>query len=218
MKQAFKCFAAAIIGIFVSVAMYAQVTTASFSGRIADEKGPLPGAAVTAVHTPSGTQYTTMSDKNGNFRINGVTPGGPYTITVEMLGFRAMETVGLYAPVGENVIANFDMEIEVLGLEAAVTYADAVNSNMNSDRAGAGTAVSERTMEALPTVSRSMNDVMRLTPQASVTSNGLAIGGGGGQTHHAHDREALEHDDAGIRDSLVAVALKARVKVDEILN
>ena len=204
MKQAFKCFAAAIIGIFVSVAMYAQVTTASFSGRIADEKGPLPGAAVTAVHTPSGTQYTTMSDKNGNFRINGVTPGGPYTITVEMLGFRAMETVGLYAPVGENVIANFDMEIEVLGLEAAVTYADAVNSNMNSDRAGAGTAVSERTMEALPTVSRSMNDVMRLTPQASVTSNGLAIGGGNYRSSYVTVDGAAFNNAFGIGSNLPA--------------
>ena len=111
MKQAFKCFAAAMIGIFASVAMHAQVTTASFSGRVADESGPLPGVAVIAVHTPSGTQYNAISDKNGNFRLNGVTPGGPYTITAEILGYRTAETVGLYAPVGENVLVNFDRRI-----------------------------------------------------------------------------------------------------------
>ena len=30
----------------------------------------------------------------------------------------------------------------------------------------------------MPTVNRSMNDIMRLTPQASSTTSGLAIGGG----------------------------------------
>ena len=204
MKQAFKCFAAAFIGIFVSVAMYAQVTTASFSGRVADQEGPLPGAAVIAVHTPSGTQYTSISDKNGNFRFNGITPGGPYTITVEMLGYRTAETVGLYAPVGENVVVNFDMETEVLGLEAAVTYAYAANSNMNVDRAGAGTAVSERTMDALPTVSRSMNDIMRLTPQASVTSNGLAVGGGNYRSSYVTVDGAAFNNAFGIGSNLPA--------------
>ena len=112
MKQAFKCFTAMVVGIFASIAMYAQVTTASFSGSVKDEAGPLPGAAVIAVHTPSGTQYTAISDKNGNFRFNGITPGGPYTITVEMLGYRTSETVGLYAPVGENTVVDFKMEVD----------------------------------------------------------------------------------------------------------
>ena len=204
MKQAFKCFAAAMIGIFASVAMHAQVTTASFSGRVADESGPLPGVAVIAVHTPSGTQYNAISDKNGNFRLNGVTPGGPYTITAEILGYRTAETVGLYAPVGENVLVNFDMEIEAIGLEAAVTYADAINSNMNVDRAGAGTAVSGRTMEALPTVSRSMNDIMRLTPQASVTSNGLAVGGGNYRSSYVTVDGAAFNNAFGIGSNLPA--------------
>ena len=204
MKQAFKCFTAMVVGIFASIAMYAQVTTASFSGSVKDEAGPLPGAAVIAVHTPSGTQYTAISDKNGHFRFNGITPGGPYTITVEMLGYRTSETVGLYAPVGENTVVDFKMEVEVLGLEAAVAYADAVNSNMNVDRAGAGTAVNERTMEALPTVSRSMNDVMRLTPQASVTSNGLAVGGGNYRSSYMTVDGAAFNNAFGIGSNLPA--------------
>lgn len=204
MKQAFKCFAATLVGLLFSFAAYAQVTTASFSGRVTDEAGALPGATVIAVHTPSGTQFHAVADKNGAFRINNVTPGGPYTVRVEMLGYRTSETVGLYAPVGEVVSVNAKLETEALGLDAAVTYAEGANSNMNLNRAGAGTAVSQKTMESLPTVSRSMNDVMRLTPQASSTSNGLAIGGGNYRSSYVTVDGAAFNNAFGIGSNLPA--------------
>lgn len=204
MRQSFKCFVAALVGLFLSLAVNAQVTTASFSGRVTDEAGALEGATVTAVHTPSGTKYHAIVDRNGSFRINSITPGGPYTVTVDMLGYRSAETVGLYAPIGENVNVNFNLEVEALGLDAAVTYADGAYSNMNVDRAGAGTAVSQRTMEALPTVSRSMNDVMRLTPQAAVTSNGLAVGGGNYRSSYVTVDGAAFNNAFGIGSNLPA--------------
>ena len=38
--------------------------------------------------------------------------------------------------------------------------------------------ISNEQIELMPTVNRSMNDIMKLTPQASTTTSGLAIGGG----------------------------------------
>ena len=178
MKQTIKCFIAAIVAMFAVVSASAQVTTASISGRIADSEGVVAGAAVVATYTPSGTTYYSVTDKNGNYRINAITPGGPYTVKVEMLGYRAVEFTGVYAPLGETVAVNANLEVEALGLDAAVFTADATNSGMNISRAGVGTSISENTMSALPTVSRSMNDVMKLTPQASSTTNGLAVVGG----------------------------------------
>ena len=52
------------------------------------------------------------------------------------------------------------------------------NSNMKSDRAGAITNIGEEQMAMLPAINRSMNDVMRLTPQGANTGNGFAVGGG----------------------------------------
>ena len=52
------------------------------------------------------------------------------------------------------------------------------NSNMKSDRAGAITNIGEEQMAMIPTVGRSMNDIMRLTPQGANTGNGFAVGGG----------------------------------------
>ena len=178
MKQTIKCIIASVVAMFAVVSAYAQVTTSSFAGRISDEQGVVEGVAVIATHVPSGTNYYSTTDKNGTYRINSVTPGGPYTVKVEMLGYRPMEYNGLYAPLGETTTQNVVLQVEALGLEAAVFTADGIQSGMNINRAGVGTSISEQTMTALPTVSRSMNDVMKLTPQASSTTNGLAIGGG----------------------------------------
>ena len=178
MKQTLKSFVAAFVAMFVSVVAFAQVTTSSISGRVADSDGVVAGAAVIVTHTASGTNYYTITDKNGAYRVNAVTPGGPYSVKVEMLGYRTVEFTGVYAPLGEVLTLNAKLDVEALGLEAAVFTADGLESGMNVNRAGAGTSISEKTMSALPTVSRSMNDVMKLTPQASTTTNGLSVGGG----------------------------------------
>jgi len=178
MKQTFKGFLTSLLGLLLSVGASAQVTTSSISGRVSDGDGAVAGAAVIATYVSSGTSYYSVTDKNGSYRINAITPGGPYSVKVEMLGYRPVEYNGLYAPLGEVLTLNVSLQVEAVGLEAAVFTADGLESGMNINRAGVGTSISEKTIESLPTTSRSMNDVMKLTPQASTTTNGLAVGGG----------------------------------------
>lgn len=162
------------------------------------------GAPVVAIHHASGSRYYSVTDKNGVYRINSITPGGPYTVVVEMLGYRKVETNGVYAPLGETVIVNAALEEEAINLDAAVFTADANDSNMNISRSGAGTSVSQRTMSALPTTNRSMNDVMKLTPQASVTSSGLAVGGGNYRSSYVTVDGASFNNAFGIGSNLPA--------------
>lgn len=204
MRQTFKCFVAALVAMFAVVIASAQVTTSSISGRVADSEGAVVGAAVVATHVPSGTNYYSITDKNGAYRINAVTPGGPYSVKVEMLGYRPVEYANLYAPLGETLSVNADLQVEALGLEAAVFTADGLNSGMNINRAGVGTSISEQTMTALPTVNRSMNDVMKLTPQASSTTNGLAIGGGNYRSSYVTVDGAAFNNAFGIGSNLPA--------------
>ncbi len=186
------------------VCVFAQVTTSSISGRISDDEGVVVGAAVVVTYTPSGTVYYSTTDNNGAFRINAITPGGPYTVKVEMLGYRTVEYTDVYAPLGDVVTINSKLDVEALGLDAAVFTADGVNSGMNINRAGIGTSISEKTMTALPTVNRSMNDVMKLTPQASATSSGLAIGGGNYRSSYVTVDGAAFNNAFGIGSNLPA--------------
>lgn len=204
MSQTIKLIASAVLAIFAAITANAQVTTSAISGKILDSEGPVQGAAIIAVHTPSGSQFTAVSDKNGNYRINSITPGGPYTVRIEVLGYRTVENTGVYAPLGETVSINNTLEVEALGLEAAVFTADATDSGMNIERSGASTSISQRRMESMPTVNRTMNDIMKLTPQASETSNGFAVGGGNYRSSYVTVDGAAFNNAFGIGSNLPA--------------
>ena len=178
MKNALKVIMLAIVSMLACTVTYAQVTTASIAGHVNDKDGAVEGAPVIAVYTATGATYYSVTDQHGFYRINGVTPGGPYIVKVEMLGYRNVETQGVYAPLGETVTVNAALEDEALSLDAAIFIADATDSGMNIGRSGAGTSISQKTMTALPTINRSINEVMRLTPQATVTESGISVGGG----------------------------------------
>ncbi len=204
MKQAFKSLLLAFTTLIAGTVAYAQVTTSSIGGHITAADGNVSGAAVIAVYQPTGSTFYALSDANGYYRINGITPGGPYTVSVEMLGYRKVENQNLYAPLGETLVVNAALEDESLSLDAVVFVADGTESNMNVNRSGAGTSVSLRTMQTLPTTSRSLNDVMKLTPQASTTSNGLAVGGGNFRSSYVTVDGAAFNNAFGIGSNLPA--------------
>ncbi|MBQ9822844.1 MAG: carboxypeptidase regulatory-like domain-containing protein, partial [Muribaculaceae bacterium] len=57
---------------FVALASSAQVTTSALSGVVTDENHEaLIGATITALHTPSGTQYNAVTNMDGRYSIKG---------------------------------------------------------------------------------------------------------------------------------------------------
>ena len=178
MSNSIKRMFLAIAALVISVAASAQVTTSAISGKITDKDGAVAAVPVVATHVPSGTIYYSITDATGTYRINNITPGGPYTVVVEMLGYRKVEYTGIYADLNQTMNINTVLEEEALNLDAAVFVADGKNSNMNVSRSGAGTSINQKTMGNLPSVSRSLNDMMKMTPQASTNGGGFSVGGG----------------------------------------
>lgn len=167
-----------IVAVCAFLPVRAQVTTTTMSGRISDAEGPVAGVAVVLVYNPTGANYYAISDKDGNYRINSVIPGGPYTVSAECLGYVKAEVKNVFASLSERNEVDFTLQSSSTSLNVAIVTAEAGDSGMNIHHSGAITSVSEKTMRALPTVSRSMNDVMLLTPQASYLNGSVSIGGG----------------------------------------
>ena len=175
MKKLFTFF----VALIASISLMAQVTTSSISGKITDNnKLSLAGATVVATHVPSGAQYYSVADANGNYRLLNIRPGGPYRLEFRMVGFQTAIENNVSTTLGETKILNVRMSEENIGLNEVVIAAEAVSNGMDSDRAGATTTVNSEQIATLPTITRSLNDILALTPQAASTSNGLAIGGG----------------------------------------
>src|SRR3954451_13737176 len=59
------------------------VTTGAITGMVTNEqKQPVAGASVIAIHVPSGSTYEATSRTDGRFSIPGMRVGGPYSVTV----------------------------------------------------------------------------------------------------------------------------------------
>ena len=90
-KRLHQCkFLAATCVLFIccAIAGRAQVTTSSISGIATDSEGSLPGAVITAIHTPSGTRYVGVANAEGAYRLEGLQPGGPYRVEASFVGHK----------------------------------------------------------------------------------------------------------------------------------
>lgn len=167
-----------VIMLVITAAVNAQVTTSSMSGKVVDQSNEaIIGATIQAVHEPSGTHYGGITNVDGRYSIQGMRAGGPYKVEVSYVGYQTVVFKDVNLQLGENYVLNAFLKESTELLDEVVVTASK-NSNMKSDRAGAVTNLSSERMSLVPTVSRSMNDVMRLAPQSNTTSNGFAAGGG----------------------------------------
>ncbi|MFI3266632.1 MAG: carboxypeptidase regulatory-like domain-containing protein [Rikenellaceae bacterium] len=170
-----KKFVLSFLSLVMTTMLFAQVTTSSVGGVVNDQTGePLVGATVLAIHEPSGTQYGAVVDSKGYYRLQNLRPGGPYSISVSMLGYVGVEVTDLELALADNLIQNYVLKDEAKGIDAVAVIVEGENSNMKSSQAGAITNVKARDMALMPTTSRSLTDMVRGTPQA----NGTSIGGG----------------------------------------
>lgn len=166
-----------VITLLVAVGVGAQVTTATMSGKVTAQEEPIIGATIVAIHEPSGTRYGTVTNVSGQFTLQGMRTGGPYKVEISYIGYQTAIYKAINLLLGENYILNVSLKESSELLDEVVVTASK-NSNMKSDRAGAVTNLTSTKIASIPTVSRSMNDIMRLSPQSNTTSNGFAAGGG----------------------------------------
>jgi len=176
-KQARKLsFLLLLLCILVTTA-FSQVTTSSMSGRIADAEGAVIGATVVATHTPSGTTYGTITNKEGRFNLNGMRVGGPYTVKVSFVGYGTYTQDNITLSLGQNYVVNAVLTENLFTLDEVVAMA--TRTKFSNEKTGTLTNITTSQIANMPTVSRSVMDITRLSPYGG---NGMSFVGTDGRT------------------------------------
>ena len=147
--------------------LMAQVTTSGITGVVKDPSGAtMIGATVVLTHVPSGTVYGTVTQTDGRYSLVNLRVGGPYTLEVTSVGSESNKTSNIYLALGDVLVNNVVLAETSTQLDEMVITGNR-NAIINGDRTGASTNINRQTLERLPTLSRSLTDFTRITPQAN---------------------------------------------------
>ena len=164
----------------LSLTVMAQITTSSMAGKVTFDTAngeEVIGATVVAVHEPSGTRYTAVTNTSGRFSIQGMRTGGPYEVTVSYIGFQPKTIKGVVLQLGEtyNLAVWITEDTNVL----AEVVISGKATKLTVENTGAATNITSSQITSLPTVSRSITDITRLSPYGG---NGMSFAGADGRT------------------------------------
>ena len=139
--RAWLLVTACALGMVAAPAFGQGVTTASINGLVVSDEGtPLAGATVTAIHEPSATQYRATVRSGGVYTIPNMRVGGPYRVTVTMIGFQPRSEPNVFLSLGQNYRLDFRMQPQAVTLRGVEVTAEQ-DPVLNAGRTGAATTI-----------------------------------------------------------------------------
>ncbi|MCD9029777.1 carboxypeptidase regulatory-like domain-containing protein [Luteimonas sp. BDR2-5] len=173
------------LGLIVALAAapaFAQSTSAGVGGQVLGAGGqPVAGADVTIVHTESGTVSRATTDASGRYNARGLRVGGPYTITVTKAGEGTRTEDNVYLNLNQVNTVNAALTGDMTTLERVVATAVGGGSEVfSANKMGAGSNITSEQLEAMPSITRTLQDYARLDPRVAHTDkarNEISIGG-----------------------------------------
>ncbi|QIQ87068.1 TonB-dependent receptor [Erythrobacter sp.] len=162
--------AASVVSLSAATAMVAapaaaQQITSGVEGQVTDESGnALPGATITVTDERTGSSRTSTSGSGGQFRVVNLQPGGPYSVTVTAPGYEGQTVEDVFTSIGGRQSFTFQLAsgaaetIIVTGARAGATQL----------AVGPGTAFDTQTLEAFPSITRDIRDIIRIDPRVAL--------------------------------------------------
>ena len=162
------CLAAAVLLAWAPPGYGQTVTTGTINGSVTDQQGGvLPGATVTAVHLPTNTTYEVVSQADGRFALLNVRVGGPYRVTVDLASFRPVVKENVTVALGEAT--ELPITLQLAAVTESITVTAEVSPIFTASKAGTTDNLPTPIIETLPTISRSMQDIARISPYFNQT-------------------------------------------------
>ena len=175
MRKTLKSLMLAAVSMLAGVVAFAQVTTSTLAGKVSDQNGePVPGAAIVAVHVPSGTLYGATTNGDGRYTIQGMRTGGPYKVEFTCLGYQTVEFTDVTLQLGEIYNINAKINESTEFLQEVVVVASPTSKFAAQEKTGATTNISNEDILTLPAASRNISSIAKLSPYGG---DGMSFGG-----------------------------------------
>ena len=197
MKRFFKI---AVLSIFLSPLTIAQELTSDIAGSVSSADGAVSGATVVITYEPTNSSVTKTTDASGKYFAGGLRPGGPYKVTVSAAGLLSQnQTTTLI--VGDTKRLSFSLASTETVDELVVT-----GSRITADRDGYTTVIDSETFETAPSVTRDLQDILRLSPFVSIDNEedgeeSIEIGGAHPRTNDIKVDGVSFNDDFGLNSN-----------------
>ncbi len=157
--------------LMVAFGLDAQVTSSSLAGKVtlSDNNEAVIGATVIATHVPSGTRYTAVTNQSGNYAIQGMRVGGPYTVTISYIGYETKTLDKIYLTLGETYDADANLSLNSQQLQEVVVTG---KSGIDATKTGAAMAFTAADIARVPSIDHSVADATRLNPFVNISQSG----------------------------------------------
>ena len=145
----------------------AQQITSGIEGTVEDAAGaPLAGATVTVTDTRTGQSRTQTTGPEGKFRADSLVTGGPYTVTATAPGFEGQSVENIAINLQGNAALSFNLTSAATDGNVIVVSGDRVQLTQRA--IGPGTSFGTETLEAFPSITRDVRDIIRIDPRVSL--------------------------------------------------
>ena len=169
MKKTILSLALSMIAFFG----FGQVTSSTISGFVKNgNNDALVGAAIEAVHQPTGTKYKTSTNKTGFYVLPNIRVGGPYVVTATYVGYNTKKETDINTQLGVTSDVNF-LLIEKTSDLKEVVVTGTKNNTFSKDRTGASQQFTRRDLQNIPiTGARTIDGITKYNPNGNGSSFG----------------------------------------------
>ncbi|HVH38806.1 MAG TPA: TonB-dependent receptor [Gemmatimonadaceae bacterium] len=172
---------AALLAVIGAESAGAQgLTTGAIAGQVTDDAGRLlENAQIEIRNVSTGYRSALITRANGRYFAQGLAVGGPYTVTIRLIGYRPFIKSEVEVLLGQTAVVDAKLEAAPTQLEAVSVTAAANEADFSPTRQGVATIVSDTMLRRLPQLQRDYVDFTKLTPQVVRPADGGGASAGG---------------------------------------
>ncbi len=145
---------------------HAQQITSGIEGNVTDANGAtISGASVVITDTRTGSVRRLTTSADGYFRADSLVTGGPYTVTATAPGFEGQTVNNVNINLSGNTSLSFELSA---GADDNIIVVTATQAGVSQLAIGPGTSFGAEELEAFPSITRDIRDIIRIDPRVSL--------------------------------------------------